>query len=263
MDLGLCGKAALVTGGSRGIGRQIALSLAEEGVDVAICARNPELLRQTEADLRALGVRALAMTANLFEAADCRRVVDEAAAAFGRLDILLNNASTNVSATLERGTDEQLMERILGKTLASMRCARAALPHMRRVGGGRIICMAGLSTRAVGDGSLPSALGNSSVTNFAKQLSHAVARDQILVNVVHPTFTRTDRAPGRFAARAEQRGITLEEAEASFAAEVPIGRIIEPADIAPLVVFLCSRQASAITGQAIAVDGGVLPAVFY
>ncbi len=263
MDLGLRGKAVLVTGGSRGIGREIALRFAAEGANVAICARQPGRLAETEAELRRLQVETLALQADLFQADDCRSVVDETAARFGRLDVLVNNASTNVAASAQSGSDEQLMERLQGKTLAAMRCSRAAVPHMRRTGGGRIICIGGLAARIAHKGALPAGLGNAAVANFAKHLGAEVASDQILVNVVHPSFARTDRAPARFAARAEERGITLEEAEASFVAEVPIGRIIEPSDIAPLVVFLASSQAGAITGQAIAVDGGALPSVVY
>jgi len=106
-------------------------------------------------------------------------------------------------------------------------------------------------------------LGNSALANFSKNLSDEVAADQILVNVVHPSFCKTDRYPERLAARAKERAISLAEAEASFAAEFPIGRIVEPADIAPLVLFLASKHASAITGQAIAVDGGAGRSIIY
>lgn len=263
MDLGLTGKAVLVTGGSRGIGREIALAFAREGANVAICARDAGQLAKTAAELSALGVKAIGLSADLFQADDCRRVVDETAAAFGRFDVLVNNASTNVGGSLETASDEVLMERVLGKTLASMRCSRAALPHFRQVGGGRIICIGGTSIRRPGKTSLPSGLGNSSVVNFASHLAHEVAGEGILVNVVHPPFTKTDRYPARLAARARERGISLEEAEASYAAEFAIGRVVEGTDIAPLVVFLASPHASAITGQSIVVDGGATPSIVY
>ena len=261
--MGLRGKGVLVTGGSRGIGRAIALAFAAEGASVAICGRDREQLARTEPEIGALGVRSLAIAADLFQADDCRRVVDETAEAFGRFDVLVNNASTNVGGSLESASDEQLLERVMGKTLASMRTSRAALPHFRRVGGGRIICIGGTSVRMPGRTSLPSGLGNSSVVNFAKHLSQEVSREGILVNVVHPPFTKTDRYPDRLAARARERGISLEEAEASFAREFAINRVVEPVDIAPMVVFLASPHAAAITGQSIAVDGGHCPGVYY
>ena len=263
MDLGLRGKAVLVTGGSRGIGRQIALSFAKEGADVAICARNEKRLSQTGSELSAMKVRTLTIVADLFQAADCRRVVDQTAQDFGRLDVLVNNASTNVSGSLLSASDEVLMERLMGKTLAAMRCSRAAIPHLRRIGGGRIIFIGGLAARNPGKTGLPAGLGNSAVANFAKHLSDEVAADQILVNVVHPSFCKTDRYPDRVAARVRELGISEAEAEASFAAMFPIGRIIEPTDIAPLVLFLASAHASGITGQSIAVDGGLSRSVIY
>jgi len=263
MDLALKGKAVVVTGGNRGIGRGIALAFAGEGANVAIVGRDKDALAKVKGEIEAKGVKALAIQADLFTAEGCSRAVEDTAKAFGRLDVLVNNASTSVSGGLESLTDEQLMERLTGKTLAYMRCCRAALPHMRKVGGGRIVCIGGGAARKAEKTSLPSGLGNSALTNFAKHLSNDVARENITVNVVHPPFTKTDRYPARLEARAKQLGVSLEEAEKSFVANFPIGRLIEPKDIAPMVLFLASPQASAITGQAIAVDGGSTPGVFY
>lgn len=263
MDLALRGKTVLVTGGSRGIGRQIALAFAGEGADVSICARNEEKLAQTGRELSAMNVRTQTLVADLFKAEDCRRVVEQTAQTFGRLDILVSNASTNVGGSLLSASDDVLMERIMGKTLATMRCARAAIPHMRRTGGGRIICIGGLAARNPGKNGLPAGLGNAALANLSKHLSDEVAADGILVNVVHPSFCKTDRYPGRVAARAREMGISEGEAEASFAAMFPIGRIVEPTDIAPLVLFLASPYAGAITGQCIAVDGGLSRSVIY
>ena len=191
MDLKLEGKVVLVTGGSRGIGRQIALSFAAEGAHVAICARSQAQLSKVAAEIAALGARVHIMVADLFRAQDCLRVVDETASVFGRLDVLVNNASTDVAGTLLTTSDEQLMERLNGKLLGAMRCSRAAVAHMRKVGGGRIICMGGISARNVS--SLPSGMGNAALSNFAKNFSDEVAAEQILVNVVHPSFCKTDR----------------------------------------------------------------------
>jgi NAD(P)-dependent dehydrogenase (short-subunit alcohol dehydrogenase family) len=261
MDIGLRGKSVLVTGGSRGIGRGIALAFAREGAHVAICARDAEQLEKTGAEIRALGAQAHTMVVDLYQEADCIRAVDETAAAFGRFDVLVNNASSNDGGTFLTSGDDQLMRRLYVKTLASIRCSRAAIPHFRRVGGGRIICMGGNSARTVGG--LPAGMGNAALVNFAKHLSEEVGPERILVNVVHPSFCKTDRYPARLAARAKERGITLAEAEASFAAQFAIRRIVEPEDIAPLVVFLASPHAAAITGQTISVDGGASRSIVY
>jgi 3-oxoacyl-[acyl-carrier protein] reductase len=263
IDLQLSGKAVLVTGGNRGIGRAIALAFAGEGANVSICGRDSDALADAKAELEGKGVKAVAVAADLFTAEGCTSAVAAATDAFGGLDVLVNNASTNIGGRLETLSDEQLMERVNGKTLASMRCCRAALPHLRASACGRVVCIGGASARNVGIDGLPSGLGNAALANFVKQFSYEVAADGVTVNIVHPPFTKTDRYPARLAARAKQRGISLEEAEASFAAQFPIGRIVEPTDIAPMILFLASPHASAVTGQAIAVDGGATPYVVY
>ena len=263
MDLNLHNKSVLVTGGNRGIGLAIALAFAAEGANVAICGRDESALAKARQDIEARGVKAVAVAADLFTASGCELAVSTAVEAFGGLDILINNASTNVGGQLETLSDEQLIERFMGKTLASMRCCRAALPHLRKAAGGRVICIGGAAARFAAKTSLPSGLGNSSTANFVKHFSNDVAADGITVNIVHPSFTKTDRYPARRAALAAEKGISLEQAEASFAAGFPIGRIVEPGDIAPMVLFLASPQASAITGQAIAIDGGSTPHVAY
>ena len=263
MDLQLKEKSVVVTGGNRGIGRGIALAFAAEGANVAIVGRDTDALAKVKGEIEAAGVKALAIAADLFTAEGCDRAVNETAATFGGLDVLVNNASTNIGGQLETLSDEQLMERLNGKTLAYMRCCRAALPWFRKAGGGRVICIGGSAARIAAKTSLPSGLGNASLTNFVKHFSNDVAPENVTVNVVHPPFTKTDRYPARLEARAKERGISLAEAEASFIANFPIGRLVEPSDIAPMVLFLASPHASAITGQAIGIDGGSTPSVVY
>ena len=263
MDLDLKGKSVLVTGGNRGIGLAIALAFAEEGANVAVCGRDTVALADAQAKIAAKGVKARAVAVDLFTAAGCQGAVAAPVEAFGGLDILVNNASTSVAGNIETLNDEGLMERLNGKTLAYMRCCRAALPHLRKSRRGRIICIGGTAARQAGDTALPSALGNSAVIAFVKQMSGMVAAQGITANVVHPPFTKTDRYPARRAARAKQLGVSEAEAEASFAAQFPIGRIVEPSDIAPMVLFLASPHASAITGQSIAIDGGSTPGIYY
>jgi len=264
MDFGLRDRAVLVTGGNRGIGLAIALGFAAEGAHVAICGRDAAALEAARAAIEGQGVKAAAIAADLFTAEGCAQAVSDAAAAFGRLDVLVNNASTSPGGELETLDDDTLMERLTGKTLAAMRCTRAALPHLRASGRGRIICIGGTSARLPGPGALPSGISNAALVNFAKQISTGAAADGITVNVVHPSTTMTDRTRrNRVPVRARERGISLEAAEETFAEGFPIGRVVEPADIAPLVLFLASTQAAAITGQSIAVDGGSTPMAVY
>ena len=137
MDLQLNDEAALVTGGGRGIGQAIAVALAREGVHVAVCGRTREPLEATAELVEAEGAKSAVIVMDLLDADDCRRAVDECASAFGGLDILVSNASTNVDshpADLEVVTDDQLMERVNGKGLTSVRVTRAALPYLRASG---------------------------------------------------------------------------------------------------------------------------------
>jgi 3-oxoacyl-[acyl-carrier protein] reductase len=264
----------MVTGGSRGIGRDIALGFAREGAHVAICARDQSRLDRTAGDVRELGGRCLVISADLLNSDDCRRVIDEAASYFGRLDILVNNASANVDSTprtIAEATDDQLAARFTGKALPAIRCSRAAVAHMRHVGGGSIINIGGTAARSVARGDerpakssgLPQGLGNAALANFARYLAEEVASNNISVNTVHPHITRTERHAQRVATRARERGISLDDAEASFASDIPLGRMIEPSDVTSIVLFLASPLARAITGQAIAVDGGALRAINY
>jgi 3-oxoacyl-[acyl-carrier protein] reductase len=156
-----------------------------------------------------------------------------------------------------------LLQRVVGKGFAAIRCARAAVPHLRRGNGGRILFVGGTSARSVlrpsemplGGSGMPAGLGNSMISNFARHLSVELAADNILVNVVHPHFTRTDRYAGILEKTMEQSGVNEAQGHAMLASLVPIGRVIEAQEVADLVVFLCSARASAISGQAIAVDG--------
>ncbi len=263
MNLDLKGKSVLVTGGNRGVGLAIALAFAEEGANVAVCGRDKAALAEAEAKLLAKGVKAKAVAVDLFTAEGCIGAVQAAVDAFGGLDVLVNNASTAVSGNIETLDDEGLMERLTGKTLAYMRCCRAALPYLRKSSRGRVICIGGSAVRQAGATALPSALGNSSIVAFVKQFSMTVAAQGITANTVHPPFTKTDRYPKRLAARAKQLGVSEAQAEASFIKQFPIGRLVEPSDIAPMVLFLASPHAGAITGQSIAIDGGSTPGTFY
>lgn len=274
MDLKLRDAVVLITGASRGLGREFALAFADEGARVAICARDAAKLEETAAAVRGRGAECLALQADLLDGAACQRVVDETAARFGRLDVLVNNASASVDRTpksIEAATDGEIMARIQGKTLVAIRCSRAALPHMRKGGGGRIVCIGGTAARTVfrpgdlpSEGSgLPQGLGNSALANFTKYLAEEGAADQIVVNVVHPHLTRTSRHADRVAWQARRYGVSEAEAEKQMAARIPIGRILEPGDVTPLVLLLASPLSGATTGQAIAVDGGALQGIFY
>jgi len=256
MRYGLAGRAALVTGASKGIGLAIAQALAHEGVDLAICARGAPALEEAAQGLRALGVRVVAVPADVSDPAAIGRFVTAAVDAFGRVDILVNNAVTSSQDTFDGLSDEAFRQHIDVKLLGYIRCVRAALPHLRASGRGRIVNVAGMTARIVSDHRMTNGVVNAGVTNFSKHLAQQVGRDGITVNAIHPGYTWTPRLRSVLERGAQLGGTTFESVLAARSAEIPIGRLIQPEDLAALAVFLCSDLAAAITGQAIAVDGG-------
>jgi 3-oxoacyl-[acyl-carrier protein] reductase len=256
MNLNLDGRVALITGGSKGIGRAVARALAHEGVKLAICARGATDLGAAEDELRSLGSDVLAVTADVSKPADIKRFVDAAASRFGRIDILLNNAVSSSQNSFAELPDEDWKHHIDVKLMGYVRCAREVLPHMQKTGGGRIVNIAGMTARIVTEYRITNGAVNAAVTNFTKHLAEQVGKDRITVNAVHPGYTWTPRLEGLLRRWAELDKLSIEEVTALRLKEIPIGRFIQPEDLANVVLFLCSDSASAITGQAIAVDGG-------
>ena len=256
MELGLAGRVALVTGGSKGIGRAVAMTLAAEGVHLALCARGEAGLDDAVRAARALGVNALGIPTDMTEPQAVRAFVARAAEHFGRIDMLVNNAVTSTQNTFAALSDEEFRYHIDVKLMGYIRCAREAVPHMEKRGWGRIVNVAGMTARIVSDFRMTNGVVNSAVTNFTKHLAEQVGPHGITVNAVHPGYTWTPRLQGILAKSAALEAISLEEAASRRKAEIPIGRFIEPEDLARLIAFLCSDAAGAITGQAIAVDGG-------
>jgi len=263
MEFNLLGKAAIVTGGSRGIGRAISLLLADHGVDVAICGRTPESLERTVADIRDRGVRAWGFQADVSHKEDIERFVDEAAGAAGRLDILVNNAVTSTSAPFDDLTDDEFRYHIDVKLMAYIRIARLVLPFLAEQGGGRVINIGGMTARIVAPLRMTNGVTNAGVANFTKQFAGYAAQYNVTVNCVHPGYTATERVTQIFEREAEEAGIDIDAVIAKRTGDIPLGKLIQPEDIALAALFFCSPLADMITGQSIAVDGGSGEAVVY
>ena len=257
MELSLEGKIAIVTGGSKGIGRATALALAQEGVDVAICARGIEDLEDAATEIRnKTGRKVLAVRADMGDPDDIKMLVATTVAELGGVDILINNAVNSTAAPFMELADEDWMNHINVKVMGYVRCSREVIPHMQQRGGGRIIDIGGMAARSANTLTNSNGVTNSAVSNIAKNLSDQVAPDGILVNCIHPGTTKTPRQTMVLERQAKDANITLEEAECRAVALIPIGRMVESQDIADLVLFLVSNRAAAITGQTIAVEGG-------
>ena len=264
MDLGLQDKVAIVTGGSQGIGRATAMALAQEGVDVSICARGVEALEEAATEIRSrTGRRVLAVRADVTSLEDIRNLVATTVAELGGVDILVNNAVNSVAAPFMELPDAAWLDHISVKVMGYIRCAREVIPRMRRRGGGRIINIGGMAARSAGSLNMTAGVTNSAVSNVVKNLANQVAADGILVNCIHPGTTRTGRQSTLLESRAREANISVEEAESKVVSAIPIGRMVEPEDVANLVLFLVSDKASAITGQSVGIEGGAGQGIYY
>lgn len=262
-DFALRDRVALITGGSRGIGRATALLLARHGVHVALCGRTPETLAATSEEIRALGVSAWPFVADVSRLQDIQRFVRDAADAAGRVDILVNNAVTSLSAPFEEQTDEHWQHHIDVKLMAYIRCIREVEPHLRAGGWGRIVNIGGMTARIVAPLRVTNGIVNAGVANLTKQMASQLARHGTTINCVHPGSTVTERLRAGFERRARDAGVSYEEIVAESVADIPLGRLIEPGDIASAVLWFCSPLADMVTGQSIAVDGGSAASVNY
>jgi NAD(P)-dependent dehydrogenase (short-subunit alcohol dehydrogenase family) len=265
MDLELAGKTAIVTGGSRGIGKAIARELAGEGVDVAIVARSEDALRQSAEEVaEATGRRIVPLVADTASDAAVKAMVEQAASALGRIDILVNCAAQPGGQAppprLAQITDDAFYSDVNVKVMGYLRCAREVAPYMVRQGWGRIINVSGLAARQ--SGSTIGSIRNVSVVALTKNLADELGPHGISVSVVHPGLTRTERTPEVVARNAERWGVSPEEAEKRMATNV-VGRMIDAREIAYVVTFLASPKAAAINGDVIAAGGGAPRAIHY
>jgi len=262
MDLGLAGKVAIVGGASRGIGRAIALALAQEGCSVAICARGQEDLEAAATEVRAqTGVQVLPVACDMADREDIRRMVRQTAEAFGRIDIVVNNAGGPPLGTFDDFGDAEWQKAIDQNFLSAVRTTREALPFLRKRGG-RIINITSVAVKQPIDRLILSNSARLGVIGMAKTLSRELAHDGITVNNVCPGNIATQRLLSLFEARAQREGRTFQEVVAEEEGRTPTGYLGEPADVAALVVFLASDKARYISGATIQVDGGSTVAVF-
>jgi NAD(P)-dependent dehydrogenase (short-subunit alcohol dehydrogenase family) len=272
MDLGLQDKHAIVTGGSRGIGKAIARELAREGADVAIVARNKADLEVTARELAAeTNRRIVPLAADVTSKEQVDRMVAEAAQQLGGLHILVNSGSApggSATATgpIETVIDEDLLEDFNVKYVGALRCSRAVIPFMKTAGWGRIINISGGNARNAGN--LSGGARNAGLVHMTKTLAVQLGRHGITVNCIHPGTTRTERTPSLLAARANQLGVSPEEGERQdFAPDSPRGnaicRMVDASEVAFVAVFLASEKAWAVSGELVAASGGAGRSVYY
>lgn len=243
--LDLTGKVALVTGASRGIGRAIAERLARQGATVVAAARGDHAGGVASA-LAAEGHRAEAMTLDVTEAAAVERLPGEIVARHGRLDILVSNAGIARDQLLMRMKRDDWDQVLATNLTATFLLAQAAMRPMLKQRGGRIIAVGSVVGQMGNGGQTNYAASKAGLIGFAKALAREVASRAITVNVVAPGMIETDMT----------RALT-ERAEADWAAQIPLGRLGTPDEVASAVCFLASDEAAYITGHVLAVNGGM------
>lgn len=267
MDLGLGGKVAAITGGSEGIGLATAHRLAAEGARVAICARRAEILQSAADAVRAAtGAEVLAVVADMAKPGDPERFVGQTLERFGRIDVLVNNAGREAIGPFEAASDDAWHADLDLKLFGAIRAIRAALPAMRRDGGGRIINVTHIGAKQPRARSVPTSVSRAAGIALTKALSKELAEAGILVNTVCVGLI--------WSGQWERRRLMLspppplQEYEhrimaerAAVLAPIPLGRMGRPEEVADLIAFLASARAAYITGTAINVDGGASGAV--
>jgi NAD(P)-dependent dehydrogenase (short-subunit alcohol dehydrogenase family) len=263
MDLELSGRTALVTGGSRGIGRAIARALAAEGVRVAICARTAETIDATAREIgAATGVQVVGITADTSSRDAVVRMVEYATDELGSIDILVNNAATAAGRArppvLAEITRESLLAEVDVKVLGYLFAAQAVAPGMIEAGWGRIINIAGLAARTTG--STIGTIRNVAVAAMTKNLADELGPSGITVNCVHPGLTRTVRSAEVTDADARARAMAIEE---RIPRSNSVKRMIDDTDIAPLVTFLASPLSFVLNGETIEAGGGLPGTIRY
>jgi 3-oxoacyl-[acyl-carrier protein] reductase len=244
--MSLSGKIALVTGAAQGIGRDIALALAADGADVAICDVNLDSAVKTAGDIEAKGRKSLALKANVAASADVTAMVDQVVEKFGRIDILVNNAGITRDGLILRMKDED-WDLVLSINLkGSFLCAKAALRYMSKQRGGTIISIASIVGAMGNAGQANYVASKAGLIGLTKTIAREYANRGITANAVAPGFIDT--------AMTQALSDTVKQ---ELAKQIPMGKLGTPGDVANAVRFLASPWASYITGQVIHVNGGM------
>ncbi len=265
MDLHLTGRRALVTGGSRGIGKAVAATLLAEGAEVAIAARDPGRLTEAATDLAAAGRAVPAFQVDTGDDASVRQLVAAARDRLGGVDILVNCAARPAGQapplSLSEITGDAFWSDVNVKVMGYLRCAQAVAPGMAAAGWGRIISVSGLA--ALSTGSVIGSIRNVAVSAMTKNLADELGPSGVNVNAVHPGLTRTEATPGVLAAQAAAAGVEPAEIERRIAGRNLTRTLIDASQVAAVIAFLASPLSVSINGESIACGGGTPGVIRY
>ena len=262
MEISLSGRSAIVTGGSKGIGLAVATRFAQSGADVAIVARGKETLDEAVAAIKKTAkesnkARVIGVQADVGFAADIQRGYDEVMKAFGKVDIIVNNAGTSRAMPFEKVTDEILMGDIEQKLFAAVRLIRLVSPQMKERRWGRIINVLNIGAKAPRPNSMPTSVSRAAGMAMTKALSAEFAPHNVLVNAMLVGFIEADQ----HVQAAKKANVPLADYYKAREKEIPLGRAGKAEEFANLACFLVSEQGGYITGTATNVDGGRSPVV--
>lgn len=264
MELGLKDKVVIITGGTRGIGADIARGFAEEGARVAICARTQADLEARSTEIaRATGATVIGVPVDLSRRGEPERLVEHVVNRFGRIDVLVNSAGVAPGGNIEELTDDDWERGIQLKLLGLVRCTRAAIPVMRRQGGGRIVNVVGNDGVKCAYWEIVPAICCAAELIFTATLAEEYGPEGIYVNAVNPGPVETGLMRGLFEQVARRRGLSVEEVVDAHVESIPLklGRIAEPREVTDVVLFLASDRASFVNGVSVNVDGGQMKPV--
>ncbi len=257
MELGLRGKVIAVTGGSEGIGRATVMRFVKEGAKVAFCARRPEILQAYAEELRRAGGDVLPIVADATKPGDMERFIEETVKRYGRVDVVVNNAGQTGQAAFDSVDDAAWQKDLDIKVFAHIRTVRAAVPHMRKQGGGRIINLNMVGARQPAAATFPTTISRAAGLALTKALSKELAPDGILVNAVAVGKIKSMQQERR----AARMKMSVEEHYAQTGKTIPLGRVGEAEEVANVIAFLASDAASYVTGTCVHVDGGLSGAI--
>jgi len=259
MDLGLRGRVVFLVGGTRGIGRETARLLGAEGARIALVARDSGKLEETAREVRSQGGEAATITADVTDSMQAEQAVARGVEALGRFDVVIVAVGRGFRGAFDELDESVWREAFDLDFFAPARLVRLVLPHL--VDGARIVLLGAASAKQPSMHQSPSNAAKAALANLTRSLAEELAPRKITINCVSPGRILSDRRRERLIAEGGGRGLSPETALREDAADVPLGRLGDPAEVAAVVVFLASPRAAFITGQSIFVDGGLVRTV--
>ena len=257
MDYKLKGKVAIVGGSSKGLGKACAVSLAKEGVNIVLCARNEDELEKTRKRIEGCGVDVLALQVDMSSAEDNERIVKETIEKFGRIDILVNNSGGPTPGSFRELSITDFDEAYNSVLRYNIRMIKLCLPYMEEKSWGRIVNITSVSVKEPMPTMVLSNIFRTAVVSFAKSISKELIGKGITINNVCPGYFRTDRITQLMQKEASDASISVQEYEEQVMSSFPHKRFMNTDELGDMIAYLCSAQAQSVTGTTIQIDGGV------